>query len=89
MRQSRRREMIVPTPTPSTDRPRVQLLPAGALRAFTLVTGLFFLWGIPNNLNDLLIRQFMKSFAISRFQQDWCNRLFTWDIFFWHCRLGC
>ena len=35
---------------------------------FVLVTVLFFLWGIPNNLNDVLIRQFMKSFAISRFQ---------------------
>jgi FHS family L-fucose permease-like MFS transporter len=33
-----------------------------------LVTALFFLWGIPNNLNDVLIRQFMKSFAISRFE---------------------
>lgn len=40
----------------------------GALRVFLLVTALFFLWGIPNNLNDILIRQFMKSFAISRFQ---------------------
>ena len=36
--------------------------------AFFLVTALFFLWGIPNNLNDVLIRQFMKSFEISRFQ---------------------
>jgi len=44
------------------------LLPPGVLRSFILVTGLFFLWGIPNNLNDVLIRQFMKSFAISRFQ---------------------
>src|SRR5579864_981957 len=35
---------------------------------FVLVTFLFFLWAIPNNLNDVLIRQFMKSFAISRFQ---------------------
>jgi FHS family L-fucose permease-like MFS transporter len=35
---------------------------------FVLVTVLFFLWGIPNNLNDVLIRQFMKSFAISRFE---------------------
>ena len=33
-----------------------------------LVTALFFLWGIPNNLNDILIRQFMTSFAVSRFQ---------------------
>src|SRR5215471_15949664 len=35
---------------------------------FVLVTFLFFLWAIPNNLNDVLIRQFMKSFAIRRFQ---------------------
>jgi FHS family L-fucose permease-like MFS transporter len=35
---------------------------------FTLVTTLFFLWGVPNNLNDVLIRQFMTSFSITRFQ---------------------
>jgi FHS family L-fucose permease-like MFS transporter len=35
---------------------------------FILITVLFFLWAIPNNLNDVLIRQFMKSFEISRFQ---------------------
>src|ERR1700751_4968477 len=44
------------------------LFPAGQLVPFILVTALFFLWGIPNNLTDVLIRQFMKSFAISRFQ---------------------
>ncbi len=44
------------------------LLPAGRLLPFVLVTALFFLWGIPNNLNDVLIRQFMKSFEITRFQ---------------------
>jgi len=43
-------------------------LPKGLMRPFILVTGLFFLWGVPNNLNDVLIRQFMKSFAITRFQ---------------------
>jgi FHS family L-fucose permease-like MFS transporter len=41
---------------------------AGSLLPFGLVTALFFLWGIPNNLNDILIRQFMKSFAITRLQ---------------------
>src|ERR1700722_7670400 len=46
----------------------VPVLPAGRLYPFVLVTALFFLWGVPNNLNDVLIRQFMKSFAISRFQ---------------------
>ena len=43
-------------------------LPPGVMRPFVLVAGLFFLWGIPNNLNDVLIRQFMKSFELSRFQ---------------------
>ncbi|MDE3162681.1 MAG: L-fucose:H+ symporter permease [Acidobacteriota bacterium] len=44
------------------------LVPPGSATAFFLVTGLFFLWGIPNNLNDVLIRQFMKSFEITRLQ---------------------
>src|SRR5690242_19448702 len=44
------------------------LFPAGHITVFVLVTALFFLWGIPNNLNDVLIRQFMKSFAITRFE---------------------
>jgi MFS transporter, FHS family, L-fucose permease len=48
--------------------PSSALLPAGVLRTFLLVSGLFFLWGVPNNLNDILIRQFMKAFAISRFE---------------------
>ncbi len=44
------------------------LFPKHNLAAFLLVTGLFFLWGVPNNLNDVLIRQFMKSFEITRLQ---------------------
>ena len=44
------------------------LIPAGRLLPFILVTALFFLWGVPNNFNDILIRQFMKSFEINRLQ---------------------
>jgi MFS transporter, FHS family, L-fucose permease len=55
---------VVPGPVES----RHALFPAGQLVPFLLVTALFFLWGIPNNLNDVLIRHFMKSFEISRFQ---------------------
>jgi MFS transporter, FHS family, L-fucose permease len=44
------------------------MVPRGSRAAFVLVTGLFFLWGIPNNLNDVLIRQFMKAFEITRLQ---------------------
>ncbi len=69
--------MIVPgsldqSPVDRLDRSAAEvheaLLPVGVLKTFVLITGLFFLWGIPNNLNDVLIRQFMKSFQISRFQ---------------------
>jgi MFS transporter, FHS family, L-fucose permease len=55
------------SPLPSTS-PTPRLFPSGHLIPFILVTVLFFLWGIPNNLNDVLIRHFMKSFAITRFQ---------------------
>ncbi len=42
------------------------LIPAGRLLPFLAVTALFFLWAVPANLNDILIRQFMKSFNINR-----------------------
>ncbi len=35
---------------------------------FTLVTALFLFWAVPNNLNDILIKQFMTSFEITRFK---------------------
>jgi len=57
--------MTPPTSDQSESKP---LFPAQSAAAFFLVTGLFFLWGIPNNLNDVLIRQFMKSFEITRLQ---------------------
>jgi FHS family L-fucose permease-like MFS transporter len=46
--------------------PEAKLLAREHLVPFVLVTALFFLWGIPNNLNDVLIKQFMKSFEITR-----------------------
>jgi FHS family L-fucose permease-like MFS transporter len=57
------------------------LLPAGQLLPFILVTVLFFLWGIPNNLNDVLIRHFMKSFEISRFQAGLVQSAFYMGYF--------
>src|SRR5580704_11100589 len=45
-----------------------RLIPPLYVAAFLLVTGLFALWGVVGNLNDILIRQFMKSFAITRLQ---------------------
>lgn len=57
------------------------LFPAGQLVPFILVTTLFFLWGIPNNLNDVLIRHFMKSFAITRFQAGLVQSAFYMGYF--------
>jgi MFS transporter, FHS family, L-fucose permease len=51
---------------PSNEDIEAPLIPAGRLVPFLVVTVLFFLWAIPNNLNDILIRQFMKSFNINR-----------------------
>jgi FHS family L-fucose permease-like MFS transporter len=39
-----------------------------SLPAFALIVGLFFLWGIANNLNDILIKQFKNAFTLSDFQ---------------------
>ena len=60
---------------------RHSLFPAGQIVPFILVTVLFFLWGIPNNLNDVLIRHFMKSFAISRFQASLVQTAFYLGYF--------
>jgi len=47
---------------------RPPLFSPGNTLPFVLVTALFFLWAIPNNLNDILIKQFMTSFQITRFE---------------------
>ena len=39
-----------------------------AFVAFALIVSLFFLWGMANNLNDILIKQFKKAFELSDFQ---------------------
>src|SRR5215472_14090957 len=39
-----------------------------ATYAFVVVISLFFLWGVANNLNDILIKQFKKAFELSDFQ---------------------
>jgi FHS family L-fucose permease-like MFS transporter len=44
------------------------LFAPGSALPFVLVTALFLFWGIPSNMNDILIKQFMKSFEITRFK---------------------
>lgn len=68
------------SPTPPGQK-TARMVPPGMGLQFFLVTGLFFLWGMPNNLNDVLIRQFMKSFAISRFEAGLVQSAFYMGYF--------
>jgi FHS family L-fucose permease-like MFS transporter len=43
------------------------VFPVGHLFPFVMVTVLFFLWGMSNNLTDILVQQFKKSFELSQF----------------------
>lgn len=58
------------------------LIPATMMLPFILVTAMFFLWGIPNNLNDILIRQFMKALALTRLQAGFVQSAFYLGYFF-------
>jgi len=69
------------TPTEPVGASRHPLLPIENILPFVLVTALFFLWGIPNNLNDVLIRQFMKSFEITRFKAGLVQSAFYMGYF--------
>jgi MFS transporter, FHS family, L-fucose permease len=75
--------MLVPQSAESKEAPNTPQppVPKGLGVQFFLVTALFFLWGVPNNLNDVLIRQFMKSFAISRFEAGLVQSAFYMGYF--------
>ena len=47
---------------------RASLLPSGYLISFALTTIIFFIWGMSNNLTDILVQQFKKSFELSLLQ---------------------
>jgi FHS family L-fucose permease-like MFS transporter len=70
-----------PTQASSPEPSSAPLLPRTGKAAFFLVTGLFFLWAIPNNLNDVLIRQFMKSFELNRLQAGLVQSAFYFGYF--------
>lgn len=57
------------------------LVAPGQLLPFSLVTSLFFMWGVPNNLNDVLIRQFMTSFTLNRVEAGLVQSAFYMGYF--------
>jgi FHS family L-fucose permease-like MFS transporter len=66
----------------SKDREIFGFIPAKSLLSFSLVTMLFLIWGIPNNMNDILIKQFMKSFELTRTQAGLIQSAFYMGYFF-------
>src|ERR1700752_6506 len=52
---------------PQQGETRHPVFPVGHMLLFSLVTVLFFLWGMSNNLTDILVQQFKKSFELSTF----------------------
>ena len=65
--------------SPTNEKSR--LFPQGNLLPFILVTALFMFWGIAVNLNDVLIKQFMKSFEISRLAAGFVQTFFFFGYF--------
>jgi len=63
--------MQISTPVSSNaktdDGKKHPVFPVGHMLPFVLVTVLFFLWGMSNNLTDILVQQFRKSFQLSQF----------------------
>jgi FHS family L-fucose permease-like MFS transporter len=57
------------------------LFSPGNMLPFFLVTALFLFWGIPSNLNDILIKQFMKSFELTRFKAGLIQSAFYMGYF--------
>lgn len=46
-----------------------------------LIVSLFFLWGVANNLNDVLIKHFKKAFTLSDFQSGLVQSAFYFGYF--------
>lgn len=53
---------------PQQDQLPARVFPKEHILPFVLVTVLFFLWGMSNNLTDILVQQFKKSFELSPLQ---------------------
>ncbi|WP_343517919.1 L-fucose:H+ symporter permease [Sphingomonas sp.] len=49
--------------------------------AIALTVSLFFLWGVANNLNDILIAQFKKAFVLSDFGTSFVQQVFYLGYF--------
>ncbi|MHA6247133.1 L-fucose:H+ symporter permease [Pontibacter sp. CAU 1760] len=55
---------------------RISLLRTGNVWPFILITSLFFLWGLANNMTDTLLSAFKRIMSMSDFQTSWIQMAF-------------
>ena len=52
----------------------VAVFPLGQMALFVMVLVLFFLWGMSNNLTDILVQQFRSRLSCRSSRRNWCRR---------------
>lgn len=60
---------------------KVSLIRPGNTWPFVLVTSLFFLWGLANNMTDTLLAAFKRIMSMSDFQTSWIQMAFYGSYF--------
>ncbi len=60
---------------------KAKLIAPGNLIPFILVTSLFFMWGLANNMTDTLLAAFKKIMSMSDFQTSWIQLAFYGSYF--------
>ena len=57
------------------------IISGGNKLAFILITSLFFLWGLANNMTDTLLAAFKRIMSMSDFQTSWIQIAFYGSYF--------
>ncbi|MCC9135583.1 L-fucose:H+ symporter permease [Pontibacter silvestris] len=60
---------------------KAPLISSGNTWAFVLITSLFFLWGLANNMTDTLLAAFKRIMSMSDFQTSWIQMAFYGSYF--------
>ncbi len=69
------------TPSMKAMEPSRALITPGYVFATILIVGLFFMWGVANSLNDVLIPQFRKAFQLDDFASSLVQSAFYFGYF--------
>ncbi|MFT2011279.1 L-fucose:H+ symporter permease [Pontibacter sp. 13R65] len=65
----------------SSSAPKASLFSRGTTWPFMLITSLFFLWGLANNMTDTLLAAFKRIMSMSDFQTSWIQIAFYGSYF--------